>query len=116
MKSLILSVVLILVFTTACNETFDVGIEHQSTSTALAAQTSNTQAPASTPVSTLPLPPATDTFVPVTNLAPSATFVPNPPLALSATPLPNPPLAPTASLVPSQTSAPAATNTAIPVP
>jgi hypothetical protein len=74
MNSRILSAVLILLFITACNGTFDVGIEHPSTSTAtqvLAAP--DPLAPSNTALPTVTLSAATATLAPSNNPAPAVT-------------------------------------------
>ena len=65
MKSRILSAVLLLLFITACNGTFDVGIEHPSNSTATPAPpAADTLAPSNTALPTVTLSAATATLVP----------------------------------------------------
>jgi len=74
MKSRILSAVLILLFITACNGTFDVGIEHPSNSTAtLAPVATGTLPPSTTVLPTVTLSAATATLVPTNTLAPVPT-------------------------------------------
>ncbi|HEX7620680.1 MAG TPA: hypothetical protein VF359_05720, partial [Anaerolineales bacterium] len=65
MKTRILSVILILLFSTACNGTFDVGIEHPSNSTTtLVPAATNTPVSGNTILPTLTLSAATATSVP----------------------------------------------------
>ncbi len=100
MKSRILSVVLILLFITACNGTFDVGIEHPSNSTAtLALAVTDTQASSTPVLPTVTLSAVTATLIPSNTPAPAATNTAAP-----------------ATLAPSNTSAPLATNTTVPNP
>src|SRR5450756_2543639 len=100
MKSRILSVVLILLFITACNGTFDVGIEHPSNSTATLAPAVTDTLASSTPVlPTVTLSAVTATLIPSNTPAPAATNTAAP-----------------ATLAPRNTSAPLATNTTVPNP
>lgn len=78
MKSRILSAVLILLFVTACNGTFEVGIEHAPTSTAsLVAIPTAVKVPTDTLVPPKPIdPPPSPTILPPTNHAPTETQAP----------------------------------------
>jgi hypothetical protein len=74
MKSRILFLILAVLFLPACNNTFDVGIEHPSNSTAtLAPAATDTLAPGNITLPTLTLPAATATLAPGNTSAPTAT-------------------------------------------